>query len=183
MSFLFQVKVTPLNPGERNKAKKKLFSELSSLSEGALLCAEVYENSINGFENRLLVVTKAFDSRLGKVGLAGIPDLYANRPNYPKMPRLIERDVQVAEIARFIQIKKGELVRIGTKNGEEAVGKFHRADVEKGYPGISKLEIVLIGGTEQKPIELVVQISDVNFLEFVGQKTKKKEVFEPYEFR
>jgi hypothetical protein len=183
MAFLFQVKVTPLNPGERDRAEKKLYSELSRLSEGALVCAEVYENSINGFENRLLVVTRAFDSRLGKVGLAGIPDLYANRPNYPKMPRLIEREVQVKEIARFVQIKKGEPVRIGTKNGEEAVGRFHRADVEKGYPGISKLEIVLIGGTGKKPLEQMVQVSDVNFVEFVGQRARKREVFEPYEFR
>lgn len=183
MAFLFQVRVTPLDQKERNRAEKRLYDELSRLSEGALVCAEVYENSINGFENRLLVVTRAFDSRLGKIELAGIPDLYANRPHYPKMPRLIEREIAFSEIARFTAVKKGEHIRIGTKNGEEALGKFHKASYERGYPGIAKLEVVLIGGTAKKPLEQVVQVSDVNFVEFLARKPKLKEVFAPYEFR
>jgi hypothetical protein len=183
MAFLFQVKVVPLDPKAKTSENKKAIKALSSLRAGAVICAEVYENSINGLENRLLVVTRAYDGKIGKITLAGIPDLYATRENYPKMPRLIERDITLTEIARFIAIKEGEQVKVYTKNGDEAVGRFHKANAESGYPGLARLEIVLIGGTRKKPLEEIIQISDVNQIEFLGRKPVIKEVFQPYEFR
>ena len=148
-----------------------------------MICAEVYENSINGFENRLLVVTKKFDLKTEKIGLAGIPDLYANRPNYPKMPRLIERDVHFGEIGSFEALNSSEKIVVGTKNGEEACGYFFKATVESGYPGIAKLEIVLIGGTKKKPVAEIIEISDIDSIGFIERKPPKKEKFAPYEFR
>jgi hypothetical protein len=162
---------------------KKTVKALSSLAQGALICAQVYENPINGFENRLLVVTRKFDEKLESIGVAGIPEIYAGREHYPKMLRLVERDVKMADIARFTEIKSEEQVRISTKNGEQAVGGFHKANVEIGYPGVTKLEIVLIGGTKKRPIEEIVEISDISALEFLGKKPVKKELFAPYEFR
>jgi hypothetical protein len=183
MVFLFQVQVVPLDPKEQAKARKMAIKELASLKPGAVVCAEVYENSINGFENRLLVVTRAYDSKIEKILLAGIPDLYATRENYPKMPRLIERDVAIDEIARFSIIQDGELIQVSTKNGEKATGRFYKANVENGYPGIAKLEILLVGGTKKKPVEEIIEISDITSIEFLGRKATNKEVFAPYEFR
>ena len=92
MPFLFQVKIVSLNPKEKSAERKRAVKALSALKPGSLLCAQVYENSINGFENRLLVVTKKFDKKLESIGLAGIPEVFASRENYPKMLRLVERD-------------------------------------------------------------------------------------------
>ena len=183
MPFLFQVKIVSLDPKEKSAERSKTVKALCALKPGALICAQVYENPINGFENRLLVVTRKFDEKLESMGLAGIPEVYAARENYPKILRLVERDVKMADIARFSAVKDGESIRVSTKNGEKAVGNFHKANVESGYPGITKLEIVLIGGSKKKPIEELVQISDISALEFLGRKTVKKEVFAPYEFR
>jgi hypothetical protein len=183
VAFLFQVKIVPLDPKEQDRAREKTIGALSRLQTGMVICAEVYENSINGFENRLLVVTRKFDLKTGKIGLAGIPDLYANRPNYPKMPRLIERDVSMEEIGTFDALTTTENIRIGTKNGEEAVGRFFKANLESGYPGIAKLEIVLVGGTEKKPVQEIIEISDICSIEFVDRTPAKKEVFASYEFR
>jgi hypothetical protein len=181
--FLFQVKIVSLNPKEKTAESNKAIKALSALAPGALICAQVYENPINGFENRLLVVTRKFDKKLESIGLAGIPEIYAGREHYPKMLRLIERDVKMGDIARFTAVKDGEVIRVSTKNGEQAVGGFHKANFESGYPGITKLEIVLIGGNKKKPIEEIVEISDISALEFLGRKPAKKEVFAPYEFR
>ena len=183
MPFIFQVKIVSLDPKEKSSEHKKAVKALSALKPGALVCAQVYENPINGFENRLLVVTHKFDEKLESLGLAGIPEVYAARENYPKMLRLVERDVKMADIARFTEIKPDESVRISTKNGEQAMGRFHKANVEIGYPGVTKLEIVLIGGAKKKPVEEIVEISDISSLEFLGKKPVKKEVFAPYEFR
>jgi hypothetical protein len=183
MPFMFQVRVVPLDPKRQTEERKKTLKELSALKLGAVICVEVYENSMNGFENRLLVVTRQFNPKLEHICLAGIPEMYATRPNYPKMSRLVERDVHVNEIAIFRVIKDNELVQISTKNGEEATGRFLKANVENGYPGLAKLEIVLIGGTKKRPLEEIVEISDVNALKFLERKGAKKEVFEPYEFR
>ena len=183
MPFLFQVKIVSLNPKEKSDEIKNAIKALSALKQGALVCAQVYENSINGFENRLLVVTRTFDEKLGSMGLAGIPEIYAGREHYPKMLRLVERDVKMEDIARFTAVKEGEAIQVSTKNGEQAVGGFSRANVEIGYPGITKLEIVLIGGTKKKPVEEIVEVSDISSLEFLGRKPAKKEVFAPYEFR
>lgn len=183
MPFLFQVKVVPLNPKEQEKEKKKALSELAKLPVGAVVHAEIYENSINGFENRLLVVTHELNRLTEKIGLAGIPDLYANRANYPKMPRLIERDVSFGELGVFGALDTKEEIRVSTKNGESAVGKFFKANVESGYPGIAKLEIVLVGGSKKKPVEEIIAIADITSIEFLGRKPVKKEVFAPYEFR
>jgi len=181
--FLFQVKIVSLDPKEKSAERKKAIKALSALAHGSLICAQVYENPINGFENRLLVVTRKFDEKLESIGLAGIPEVYASRENYPKLPRLVERDVKMSEIARFCEIKEGERIRVSTKNGEQAVGGFHKANAESGYPGITKLEMVLIGGTKKKPVEEIIEISDITALEFLGGKPSKKEVFAPYEFR
>ena len=183
MPFLFQVKIVSLDPKEKSSERSKTIKALSALKQGSLICAQVNENPINGFENRLLVVTRKFDAKLESMGLAGIPEVYAARENYPKILRLVERDVKMADIARFIEIKQGEMVRVSTKNGEQAKGSFHRTNVESGYPGITKLEIVLLGGTKKKPMEEIVEISDISALEFVGKKPVRKEIFAPYEFR
>ena len=183
MPFLFQIKIVPLDPKEKSAARQKAIKELSALKQGAVICAEVYENTINGFENRLLVVTRNFDEKLESISLAGIPEIYASRENYPKVLRLVERDVKMADIARFSEVRNGERIRVSTKNGEQAVGDFNRANVETGYPGITKLEIILIGGAKKKPVEEIIEISDICALEFLGRKPVKKEVFAPYEFR
>lgn len=183
MPFLFQVKTISLDPKEKSAERKKAFKALSALKPGSLICAQVYENSINGFENRLLVVTHKFDEKLESICLAGIPEVYASRENYPKMLRLVERDVKMGEIARFSTAKDGEMMRVSTKNGEQATGRFHSAAFENGYPGITKLEIVLIGGTRKKPVEEIVEVSDICAIEFLGRKPAKKESFAPYEFR
>ena len=183
MPFLFQVKIVSLNPKEKSAELKQAIKALSALKPGALICAQVYENPINGFENRLLVVTRKFDAKLESIGLAGIPEIYAGREHYPKMLRLVERDVKIVDIARFSAVKEDEMIQVSTKNGEQAVGTFHKANVEIGYPGITKLEIVLLGGTKKKPVEEIIEISDINSLEFMGRKPAKKEVFHSYEFR
>jgi len=183
MTFLFQVKIVSLNPKEKSAERKKSIKALSALTQGSLICAQVYENSINGFENRLLVVTKKFDKKLESISLAGIPEVFASRENYPRILRLVVRDVSIADIARFSVAKPGESMRVFTINGEQAMGSFHKANVELGYPGIAKLEIVLIGGTKKKPVEEIVEISDIRALEFLDRKPMKKEAFAPYEFR
>jgi len=183
MPFIFQVKTVSLAPKEKLAERKKAINALSSLKQGSLICAQVYENPINGFENRLLVVTHKFDGKLESISLAGIPEIYAAREHYPKMLRLVERDVKMADIARFSAVKEGEMIRVSTKNGERAAGRFHKANVEIGYPGVTKLEIVLIGGTKAKPVEEIVEISDISSLDFLGRKPVKREVFAPYEFR
>ena len=183
MPFLFQVKIVSLNPKEKSAERQKAIKALSSIKPGSLICAQVYENSINGFENRLLVVTRQFDEKLESIGLAGIPEVYAARENYPKMLRIVERDVKMADIARFTEIKGTEPIRLSTKNGEQATGRFHKANVEIGYPGVTKLEVVLIGGSKKKPVEEIVEVSDISSLEFMGKMPVKKEVFAPYEFR
>ncbi|MFA6907418.1 MAG: hypothetical protein WC263_01180 [Candidatus Micrarchaeia archaeon] len=183
MPFVFQVKIVSLNPKQQSAERKKSIRALYALKQGSLICAQVYENPINGFENRLLVVTRKFDEKLESIGLAGIPEIYAGREHYPKMLRLVERDVKMEDIARFTWVKEGKLIRVSTKNGEQAVGGFHKANFESGYPGITKLEIVLIGGNKKKPVEEIVEISDISSLEFLSKKAVKKEVFAPYEFR
>ncbi|MFA5930431.1 MAG: hypothetical protein WC861_06125 [Candidatus Micrarchaeia archaeon] len=183
MPFLFQVKIVSLNPKEKSVDLKNIIKALSALKPGDLICAQVYENSINGFENRLLVVTRKYDPKLESIGLAGIPEIYAGREHYPKMLRLVERDVKLADIARFSAVKNDEMIQVSTKNGEQAVGTFLNANVEIGYPGITKLEIVLIGGTKKKPVEEIIEISDISALEFMERKPSKKEVFHSYEFR
>jgi len=79
-------------------------------------------------------------------------------------------------------VKNGEMVRISTKNGEQAVGKFSRANVETGYPGVSKLEVVIVGGSKKSPVEEIVEISDITSVEYLGRKPARKEEFAPYEF-
>ena len=181
--LLFQVKVLPLDPRAQSAERQKTIKALSALKLGAVICAEVYENAMNGFENRLLVVTRQYDAKLDHICLAGIPELYATRPNYPKMSRLIERDVPVSEIARFNVIKEDEKIQVYTKNGEMAEGRFYKANVENGYPGLAKLEVVLIGGTKKKPLEEIIEISDVDAVKFPDRKPPQKEEFAPYEYR
>jgi len=180
--LIFQVKIIPLDPKAKAEERKRAIRELSALDVGALICGQIYENTINGFENRLLVVTRKFDDKLQVIGLAGIPEVFAARENYPKMLRLVERAVNLEEIARFSEVKNGEMVRISTKNGEQAVGKFSRANVETGYPGVSKLEVVIVGGSKKSPVEEIVEISDITSVEYLGRKPARKEEFAPYEF-
>jgi hypothetical protein len=182
----FQVRSTPYdprNPHVEENAQRKAIAELSKLPEGTILIAQVYADSVIGFENRLLFVSEKFDTKSNRIAVAGIP--YASNINGIRYSGLSVKKIPLEDITDMKVLETDENVKVKTRDGEAVEGRVYKANFVRdkvfiGKNSISKLEIELLEGTDENMVKHIVEFADIESIQRKDKGPAKVETFPAY---